>query len=74
MPLKSEHLTKAQANEKFADSLDASVYPNADWALTALFYSAVHYVEAYFATKSIHSVDLRARDSAIRRDVKLEGI
>ncbi len=74
MPRKEQHLSKANDNEGFASSLDLLKSINVDWALTALFYAALHYVEAYFATRSIHSVDHRARDSAIQRDPNLRKI
>lgn len=68
MPKTKEHLRKATDNESFADSLDLKVPVNVDWAITALFYAALHYVEAYFAIRNFHSPDHRTRDSAIHRD------
>lgn len=43
MPPRSEHIAKAEENEQVAQSLEAA-YP--DWAITALFYAAVHWVDA----------------------------
>jgi hypothetical protein len=74
LPRKRDHLDKAGGNERFAQALDLGASPNVDWAITALFYAALHYVEAYFATTNWHSVDHRARDSAIQRDNKLKVI
>ncbi len=74
MPRKAEHLGKAHHDEQFVSSLDLSTSPFIDWAVTALFYAALHYVEAYFATMNRHSADHRARDSAIRRDANLRKI
>ncbi len=74
MPKKDKHLSKAADNEKFALSLNLSPAVNVDWAVTALFYAAVHYVEAYLAQKNLHSTDHRARDSSIQRDKDLKAL
>ena len=74
MPLKQDHILKAQANEAFALSLDDKRTSNIDWIITALFYSAIHYVEAYLANLNIHPTTHRARDSAIERDLRLKDI
>jgi hypothetical protein len=49
MATKQEHVAKADNNAAFALGLDLKSQVNVDWALTALFYSGLHYVEAYFA-------------------------
>ncbi len=41
------HLATAQRNESFFLSFDLVSTPYLDWAVTALFYAALHYVEAY---------------------------
>ena len=74
MPQKQDHVAKAKHDEEFVSSLDLATSPYLDWAITALFYSALHYVEAYFATMKRHSPDHRTRDSAIQRDSKIRGI
>jgi hypothetical protein len=74
VPRKEEHLAKAQYDERFAASLDVKTTPFADWIVTALFYAALHYVEAYFATLKRHSGDHRARDSAVWRDPQTHPI
>ena len=53
MPTESWHLGKKDHN------LDTSAFLYSgmnylDWEVTTLFYSAVHYVDAYFARKGIH--------------------
>jgi hypothetical protein len=55
MPDQSIHLAKAEANARFAMSLPLESQIAADWAVTALFYSAIHLVEAYFAISGFHS-------------------
>lgn len=44
-----DHLDQAEHNEEFAKSLTVSTpIPYRDWVEIAAFYSAVHYVEAYY--------------------------
>lgn len=45
MPDLTEHLAQAARNEALSQQLEVQ---HPDWAVTALFYAAVHYVEAYF--------------------------
>ena len=45
MPDSAAHVAQAATNEALAQQLEASY---AEWALTAHFYAALHYVEAYF--------------------------
>lgn len=74
MPSKNDHKAKAEHDKEFVDSLDLSTTPYLDWAITGLFYAALHYVEAYFATMKRHSPDHRTRDSAIQRDSRIKTI
>lgn len=43
-----DHLAQAQANEGFYEELGADSASSPDWAMTALFYSALHYAQAGF--------------------------
>lgn len=45
MPTLDEHIVQAAHNEALSRVIEQQY---ADWALTALFYAALHYVEAYF--------------------------
>ena len=54
MPSSSEHLDKARNNKRFADCIKSSSPTFIGWAITALFYSALHYVEAYNARYDAH--------------------
>lgn len=47
MPTREEHLRQASRNEQVSFLLQAD---HPDWAVTTLFYAALHYVEAYFYT------------------------
>src|SRR5437762_2448334 len=61
MPGTQDHLDQAQHNEQFFAKIDPSV--NGDWAVTVLFYAALHYVDAYrmLAYKDGASVRLVSR-------------
>ena len=73
MPDLNDHLTVARRNEGFCQYL-LSEDKYLDWAVTAFFYSAIHYVEAYLAKTSTHSQYHRTRDSSICRDVNIRGL
>jgi len=47
---KDEHREKAEHNEFLVSTLNNPFW---DWRITATFYAALHYVESYFAAKSI---------------------
>lgn len=71
MPTEKEHLHKAANNEKFAASLDLANQPNAEWAIVACFYSAVHHVEAHLAkVLGYNSPSHDARKKAMAKDSK----
>ncbi|HMD10085.1 MAG TPA: hypothetical protein VKH63_21305 [Candidatus Acidoferrum sp.] len=63
MPTKETHTQIAEENETFLSNLDLAGGPARGWASTAAFYAALHYVEAFFSTKSKHSADHRTRDN-----------
>jgi hypothetical protein len=71
VPTKNEHKAKAIHNERFVASL---ADPYWDWAITGTFYTAVHYVMAYLATKNVHPVLHQVRNSQIHRDPVLNPI
>lgn len=60
MPTRQEHVAKAVHNESFVQTLSLTTTPFLDWAVTGMFYAAVHYVDAYLATKNIHPKRHRA--------------
>lgn len=55
MPTLAVHRARAEANERIANRLDPGLNPDLDWRVTMLFYAAVHWVEAYLDTRSVHS-------------------
>lgn len=74
MPAKPIHVAKAQGNEGFALSLSLDSQPKIDWALIALFYAAMHYVEAYLALTGQHLRSHTHRDNVVGRDKNLKKI
>ena len=49
MPQPAEHIAQAEKNERLYESLLGTEFN--DWAITVLFYCALHYVDAYFAQR-----------------------
>ena len=74
MPTKDEHIQKANDNEKFANALATSNQAMINWKLVILFYTAVHYVEAYLAPNNVHLRSHQARDGYITRESNLRKI
>ena len=73
MPTKAEHSGKAAQNDFFVSTLGNPFW---DWAVTGKFYAALHYVEAFFATRTpaVHSRNHSVRDSNIQNDSTLRSI
>ena len=63
MPALNQHLPLAESNEGFAESIAELPNRFPDWEITVLFYSALHYADAFLATQDIHP---RSHDSRIR--------
>jgi hypothetical protein len=75
LPAKDEHLQKCSDNESLASNLAASTESAAiNWRLVMLHYAALHYVEAYFATKGKHSKNHPERDDNVLRDPNTQPI
>jgi hypothetical protein len=49
----ADYLTKARQNEAFAEFLMNGHSQFEEWAFTALFYSAIHYVNAFLAHSNL---------------------
>ena len=54
MPQKEEHLKKARHNEEFLDYIASDLTQFLDWKIIGIFYTTVHYIEAFLATKLVH--------------------
>jgi hypothetical protein len=74
VPQRHEHLKKAQNNESLAGALNITVSHCAEWAVTMLFYSALHYVDSFLAGKETHPLNHDSRDSEIENNGTLTGI
>lgn len=75
MPSRDEHLWQARHNDALIAHLQQEPdNPYQDWCVTAAFYSAVHLVEAYLATRQRHSADHAERDFVIRYESSLSPI
>lgn len=58
MPSVKQHIDKAKYNEQFFEDVK---YDYPDWAITGLFYSALHYVDAYLVSKGHSAEDHKTR-------------
>ena len=74
MPTKVQHLKKATENESLSSLLNLAVPAASDWAITMLFYAAVHYVEAFFSKSGQHLKRHKLRANAIQGNAKLRPI
>ena len=72
MPLFDDHIRKAEHNSRFYKSLDAATYP--DWVVCAVFYTALHCVDAVLLINHIDPPSHHLRDSYIPRNPKLNPI
>jgi hypothetical protein len=70
LPSKDEHLKQAQHNEQLADALSKGAY--IDWAVTVLFYAALHYVDAVLAVSQVNPDTHGERQTEIQRNDTLK--
>ena len=71
MPDKADHRTRAEHNEFFTKNIDNPFF---DWQVTGTFYSALHYVDAYLATKNVHPPTHAVRLGMVRTDPTLNPV
>jgi hypothetical protein len=69
-----EHVKKADANKDFGYGMNAAHPTSAGWALTAMFYSALHYARAYLLKTHVQTDSHGDLFDAIKFDPKLKGI
>jgi hypothetical protein len=74
MPSKVEHIDRAKLNEKFADLVTQMNRDHIHWAVVALFYSALHWVDAFLAIGSVHPEKHFERQEYLSRDPNLHCI
>lgn len=75
MPTQAEHIKKASENEIFADALGTTTQASVNWKLVVLFYTSVHYVEAYLAKQlNQHLRSHTTRDNYVAKEANLRKI
>jgi hypothetical protein len=76
LPSREDHLKQARHNSEFYDSIDKSLFP--DWAVTVLFYTALHYIDSFLAQikppPGIHPLKHQVRDNAVALVAELKPI
>jgi uncharacterized protein (UPF0332 family) len=72
LPTKEEHLEKATSNEKLAEVLCQTNF--LDWAVTAYFYSALHYCHIILAINGQHPASHEATGPLVRKNPVLKKI
>lgn len=72
---KDEHLAKVAENLKVLQSLDSSLEGAIGWSITILFYSALHFIEAYFESRRGFGCKHHfSRASEIQRDEVIKSL
>ncbi len=70
-----EHIERAERNEGFAGALNRTNAIEADWAVTALFYAGLHYIDAYFLSHGVKRLRFQfEREGKSRETGDLLGI
>ncbi len=72
MPSFSDHVQQATHNEAFYQVIDKNVY--SDWAMTVLFYAALHYIDAFLGQVGIHPGGHETRDTILSNRKELRPI
>lgn len=72
MPNSTDHTLQAKHNEEFYQVIDKNVY--SDWAMTVLFYAALHYIDAFLGQVSIHPGGHDTRDHEVSSRKELRPI
>jgi hypothetical protein len=71
MPNITDHILQAQHNEDFYRATDKNAY--SDWAMTAVYYAALHYVDAFLARAGMIDPgghDVRDREMHMRMELR----
>jgi hypothetical protein len=74
VPQRHEHLGRAEQTEQLALALNRHLPVCIDWAVVMLFYSALHYIDAFLAGKNVHPMSHKQRDEEIERNGSLSEI
>ena len=74
MPDQHDHLKKSKHNENFYKSFELEKTPYRDWIVAGTFYTALHLIDAYLATKNIHPFSHGMRDDWVKKNRELDPI
>jgi hypothetical protein len=74
MPRKNDHVAQAHHNHAYWSAQDLVATSYRDWIVTGIFYEAVHWVEAFLATKAEHPTSHGQRDACMVRYSDLDPI
>ena len=75
MPSTNEHITRAKQNLEFAQSFALANTKYIDWAVTAYFYAALHWVDALLCDKEyLHPADHQERNELVQKKWYLRPI
>ncbi|MGH7331871.1 MAG: hypothetical protein ACREKS_03810 [Candidatus Rokuibacteriota bacterium] len=72
MPLRDDHLGQARHNAQFYATIDKATFR--DWAITVLFYTGLHYIDAVLAGNNIHPSKHNMRDKPVTTVKELRPI
>ena len=67
---RDRHIAKAEHNKEFAQKVLDLGEEYQDWALTAIFYSALHYVDAMLGDRGATVSTHHERDKAVARNLQ----
>lgn len=74
MPTYMQHVYQAERNEYFLASFDPATTQHGDWAITIAFYTALHMLDAYLATRQVHPDSHFERIGKLLADPKLQSL
>jgi len=69
-----QHFCKALHNEEFWRKLYSEGFQYSDWIVVGIFYSALHYIDAFFGRSNIHLKDHERADKEISGDRNMASI
>jgi hypothetical protein len=73
MPSEAQHIWQAEHNEEVFRYLGDGFADYRDWQVTMLFYSMVHYVNAYLVHDGAAPESHQARELAVNTDARLRS-
>lgn len=68
------HVSKAAHNEEFWNFITNEHEKYSDWAVVSIFYSAMHFIDAFFGKKGKHLKSHDMADKEIAQDKELRSI